>query len=129
MDYATLVESALDEQKAPLALKEILKENPSLRKVLEALKQGKDEQVTSYIDRNMADIDSTYPTSALIELFKQVSKISGSKQFNTLTKKIAEPIAKALAEYQQKAKNDFGSLTSAWSSVMLIQSCSVIKSS
>ena len=107
MDYATLVESALDERKAPLALKEILEENPSLRKVLEALKQGKDEQVTSYVDRNMADIDSTYPTGALIELFKQVSRISGSKQPNTLSKKIAEPIAKALATYQQKAKNDF----------------------
>ena len=49
MDYSTLVESALDERKAPLALKEILQENPSLRKVLEALKQGKDEQVTSSI--------------------------------------------------------------------------------
>lgn len=107
MNYSTLVESALDETRTPKQLKEILDANPDLRTVLTALKKGSDEQTTSYVDRSMSDLDSLYPTGALIELFKQVSKISGSKTFNLMDKKTAEPISKALTMFQMKKGNDF----------------------
>lgn len=107
MDYTTLVDSALDEQKAPIELKTLIEKEPELKRVLEALQKGATKQVTDYTDRSMSDLGSTYPTGALIELFKQTSRISGSKMFNQMDKKVAEPISKALASYQMKTGNDF----------------------
>lgn len=107
MDYKTLVEDALDEKKAPVELKELIARDPKLKATLKAINKGADKTVTDYVDRRFDDLDQEYPVSAIIELFKQTSRIAGAKEANTITKKVATVISKALTIWQRESKSDF----------------------
>lgn len=106
LDYKTLVEDALDDSKSLPVIKDILSKNPELKTLLESIKKGSSDSSIDYSERLLSDVNSTYPISAVKELFKGASRIAGSKSFNVLNDNIATIISKAFSKYQMNANTD-----------------------
>lgn len=80
-------------------LKAIIEQYPGLDKYIEALKRSNALANDLSVNERLLDTKRKYPTYALKELFKGVSKIAESKTINTIKDDVAEIIAKGFTNY------------------------------
>lgn len=88
------------------SLKEVVAKNPGLATYLETIAKVSTTNVTKQYESLATDVSLDYPITAVIELFKTASKLSGSKYKNNLKPDVAQKISKAIMTYLMNSSTD-----------------------